>query len=301
LVGVIFFPATAEQWGDLKEVEVASRWKKIFDYDNRNSNAAKMTMSWTKGFRNLHREEESITASHQFSMTLGVNAAIYKVVSLNIELGYQYTDTTQQLTMTEKEIYGSRQVTVEAEIAPKTRLVRWQLVADVDGEQIGCDYIVDSIDQADNPPIQRSSVMVLLRRQIELGKSFFRIMHKNSNLYMTVVKRLNWPAATLGLNSHFYFSLDSAGSGRYRIKTHNSTDEGYNIMYASDKGGIYFDREYASSPKQLWTISKPFPLYLEDEVAFKNGRWTTAGLCYHKGIKTDIYCMFGKEDVWILC
>jgi hypothetical protein len=311
LVGGIFFSDTAAQFDVLRDVRVPASWRLIFDFDNQNDNTATQTTLWRKGFRKTHTQGETITATHQFggSITAGVTATTsgveagqkfqVKELAVQLQVNYQYTHVNQQVKMTETEIYDSTEVSVQITIPPRARFRRWQLVADVGGEEIGCNYIIDTIDNATNVVIQHADVKLLLGRKIELQTSRFRIKHKELGLYMTVVRRKGWPAATLGHNSDFYFSLWRS-SGKYRIKTLNSSDVLYDVMYSSDQGGIYFDQN-EDCDKQRWTISKPLPLYKGDEVTIMNVRWTTAGLCYHKGPATTVYCMYGKEDIWILC
>jgi hypothetical protein len=311
LVGVIFFSDTAAQFDVLRDVRVPASWRLIFDFDNQNNYTVTPTTQWKKGFQNAHRQGEAITATHQFGIAAGQTGTTpvvaagerfqVKELAVQLQLHDQYTHTNAQVKMTESEIYDSTEVIVVITIPPRARFRRWQLMADVGGEEIGCNYIIDTIDNAENVAIQHATVKLLLGRKIELGTSRFRIKHKQSGSYLTVVRRKGWPAATLSRNSDFYFFMWSAYSRSYRILTTNSTDNGYDVMYSSTHGGVYFDQYHAGYAKQLWTISKPFPLYLGDEVTIMNDYWTTAGLCYYEGPATTVYCLYGEEDVWILC
>jgi len=202
--------------------------------------------------------------------------------------------------MTQSEIYGIKTSTLEIEIKPNTRLIKWQLVVDVGGHEIGCEHIVDSINDENCPSKEEISIKVRTRRQITMGTRF-RLQHASRGSFINIVERKEWPAANLTPHSECYFSFHSEREGfnGYRIITHNSTQPPYNAMYSADAGGIYFDK-HRDKKTQFWKPNRNLPLHFGDKVILLNAYWPTAGLCYHKGPDTDVYCHFNQHDEWIL-
>jgi len=206
-----------------------------------------------------------------------------------------------------KVYYWSRKSTIQKKmtasvtVAPKSTLIRWQLVSHVLGHDIGYDHIIDTSDKiGDKFALDWApcTAKILVPRKIIYGQTQFRIKHKAQDKFLTIFTRKAWPAAGLGLNSQFYYVLHKTPEG-IRIKAQNSTIPDYDILYSSDSvyGWVYFDKWTADSPKQCWTINKADPLLNGDTVSFTNKYWDDSGLCYDGEY---VSCLNKREDEWIL-
>nr|O18425.1 RecName: Full=Lysenin-related protein 2; Short=LRP-2; AltName: Full=Fetidin; AltName: Full=Hemolysin; AltName: Full=Lysenin-3; AltName: Full=efL3 [Eisenia fetida]AAB67727.1 hemolysin [Eisenia andrei]BAA21520.1 lysenin-related protein [Eisenia fetida] len=281
------------------EVDVVAVWKEGYVYENRGSTSVEQKIKITKGMRNLNSETKTLTASHSIGSTISTGD-LFEIAT--VDVSYSYSHEESQVSMTETEVYESKEIEHTITIPPTSKFTRWQLNADVGGADIEYMYLIDEVTPIGGtlsiPQVIKSRAKILVGREIYLGETEIRIKHADRKEYMTVVSRKSWPAATLGHSKLYKFVLYEDMYG-FRIKTLNTMYSGYEYAYSSDQGGIYFDQG-SDNPKQRWAINKSLPLRHGDVVTFMNKYFTRSGLCYYDGPATDVYCLDKREDKWIL-
>lgn len=267
-----------------QKIDVTSRWKKLTDHINHLKNDVSVPVSWTFGSHSLLKHNKWITAP----------GTSFQILYLEAEL----TENDRAI-MYQSEIYNSNECSATVNVKADSRFIRYQLVNEVAGHEIAYDHFVDTpTDDCSSLRSVKCTATILVRKVIHFGRSF-RLMHKKTKKYVEIVSRKKWPAATLGTSNPASFQLTEVSEGIYKVKILNTPYSGYDVMYSAEAGGIYFD-ESSSNEKQLWTMSKAPPFYEEDVVTFTNVHWPQAGLCHHEGEHTNVYCMNGRADEWIM-
>lgn len=276
-------------------VDIPGQWHLVLDYTNDTDNPVDVSATWIKGFKSTEQKTNRVKATHSIGRTITAGME-FELISLSSTLEYNFTHETETVSMNQEEIEQRRELNVKAKVSPHTRLIRWQLVADVAGSEVGFDKIVDSKDPKYIDGIgKQTKATVIIAREIEPGSTKLRIKHKQRGKYMAVISRKNWPAATLSHDNNYYFKIHRASGNQYRIETLNTTHPGYRFMYSSDQGGVYFDTQ-DDNDKQLWTLSRSFPLRDGDIVTVRNVYWPASYLCYHDGPATSVYCLHDQEE-----
>lgn len=282
------------------DIEVHTRLEKIFEYHNDTISESTIQTKWIKGLWNAQRGRKAERSSHFLNVNVGEKGPPFKILRLEANIGNKEGDNC---VLSEQDIYDTKEMTATVTVAPKSQLIRWQLVSHILGHDIGYDHIIDKSDKEGDKDGDKFALdwskcvaRILVPRQIFYNQTRLRIKHKAQGKFLTIVTHKNWPAATLGLNSQFYFVLHKTPQG-IRIKAANTTVPDYDVLYSSDSGAIYFDRWTTDSSKQCWTISKADPLFNGDTVSFMNKWWDDSALCFHNG---SVACTRNKEDEWIL-
>lgn len=126
-----------------------------------------------------------------------------------------------------------------------------------------------------------------------------------SGLYFKDVRaagtRKGWPHGRLGEPAgNFQLLLENPagpiqGDGRtlLRIRSETTTSSGYDFMYASDQGGIYFDLDTASEDKQWWKITKVTSSVQDDNI-LRDGDSVMLENKYQPGTYLQKY-----QDAWV--
>jgi len=285
------------------KVKVPGKWRLVLDYQNNNPIPANMISSWTTGFTSIRETTHFVRATQSVEGKIVVGDVFQFV---KVEATFTSKSESGTSVMERDEISSTRELQITTTVPPNSRLIRWQLLADVAGNEVGFNKVVDShdptyIDNLDN----RVEATVIRARKIVAGTKF-RIKHKERQQYISVTTRKSWPAATLSYADIYHFCFSPASNGQYRIKTFNTTDRGYDYMYSSTYGGIYFDKERNptvdpnDTRKQLWTISRSLPLYDGDTIIIQNTNWVDAYLCYYNGSTTNVFCEYAQMNEWVL-
>jgi len=140
------------------------------------------------------------------------------------------------------------------------------------------------------------------------------LKHIGSGEYIKDVKaaglRKDWPHGRLGdprgefqlLFSNPVGPIHGDGQTLVRIRSMTTTTKGYDFMYSSEQGGVYFDQDDQSNDKQWWKVSKvgcagdDDVLRQGDIVRFQN---KYSGLYLQKYEYDYVYALAG-EDNWQL-
>lgn len=140
------------------------------------------------------------------------------------------------------------------------------------------------------------------------------LKHIGSGEYIKDVKaagvRKDWPHGRLGdprgefqlLFSNPVGPTHGDGQTLVRIRSMTTTTKGYDFMYSSEQGGVYFDQDDQSNDKQWWKVSKvgcagdDDVLRQGDIVRFQN---KYSGLYLQKYEYDYVYALAG-EDNWQL-
>lgn len=232
-----------------------------------------------------------------------MNKLVYTVEISVLLYSYERANTVRQVRG--KEIQRSREETTTFTVPPKTRLVRWQYVADIIGNEYDFHHTLTTTDDA-VPVDCEVTATVEHKREIVFGSTPIRIRHKDDGRYVTVVTRDRWPAATLGHSDRFQFVLCESGEGKESVKIRSLSTPcpGYEYLSASAFEWVYGgrDKDFDDGRSLYWFLSKRPPLYDGDVVTFRNLNYENKYLCYRKKSRksTDVYCLTRKEEQWIL-
>ena len=286
-----------------KKIPVSADWVKTV-YVNDNTENAVQEFTYTRGIKEVKSETKWLVATHNVGVV--AKGGFFRI--FEVEVSYSFMHKTKNVVMTENEIYSSEEIKTTVTIPPGSTLTRWQLFTDVAGTKIGYSHFIDTLNDTFSPeqalPMSRATVEV--RRPINYGQTRLRMKHSKRQEYMIVVHRKHWPAATLGSSSLYQFILCKDSRG-IRIKTLNTTHPGYVFASSSDDEGIYFHKNCvpghsheSNVDKQHWSISKEDPLYDGVEVSFRNVHNDRCAMCYHTCPETNIDCVTGLEEQWVL-
>lgn len=280
------------------EIPVTGFWKKIFEEENKSNSTLAYTHTWSDGLRTTQTNEKTVTATH--SLEGGIKTGdILQIVSLSFS--YKMENSVENKQVLASEIKRSKEQTVMFEVAPWTKLVRWQFVADIAGNEFDYSHTVTVSDNT-KPEALYTRAIVRMRKMIRLDETRFRMRHKETEKYVIMVERRGWPAATLGLSDRYYFTLEDYGDCGIRIKTLNSTAAGYDYLYTWRDRWVYGDVEGDHRcKKSYWVLNKAPPLYEGDALSFRSKLYPSSYLCYNPAsTSTDVECRDKKEDLWIL-
>lgn len=280
-------------------IAVTGHWKRIFDEQNNSSTALQYSRRLTHGMRTKETDGRTVRAGHTIEGSISTGDLLQVA---EITIGYKMENSVERTSIREAEIERMSDVTVMFVVPAWTRLVRWQLMIDIVGNEFGSDQTVTTNDDT-VPEVLNVTARVRLRRMIRWDRTPVRIKHVASDKYVTMVMRNGWQAPTLGQSSRFHFTLHDSGIYGIRIKTENSTFPGYHYLYTWLGRWVYTDkyRGYRDCKRLYWFPSRSPPLYDGDVMSFMSKAYDNSYLCYDDGdAASNVACVKNREEEWIL-
>lgn len=257
-----------------------------------------------------------------------------KIMSIDFGIESQGKSSALFRTLKETEIHGLREKTLRFIIHPGQKIVKWQFVVDIAGNEYAHNLILTHAND-ELPKDFDVRVTVLCRKLIRFGSTQIHIKHRKSNRYLTIVERTKWPAATTGRSNCYKFILYNYGNNGLVIRTLNSMHSGYEYLCSWKlKGGwIYGEKfqSYTAKKGLYWNVCKSVPLYNGDVVSFMSQQFPDSYMCRGhqnqvgnypdkmgnnldemannpdemgknnpENTATDVFLCQGQEDEWIL-
>lgn len=299
---------------EIRNITARGHWRKIFEDVNGDTVPNEYTAQCFYGVKTEEEVENTVTVKGSDPTYYGMSEGDQlKILLIDFGTEGRRKSSASFRTLKETEIHRQREQTLKFTIQPGQKIVKWQFVVDVAGNEYQHNLILTHANDDETPKDFDVTVTLARRPIIHFGSTRIRIKHRKTDRYITIIERDGWPAATTGLRKGFHFLLYNYDNHGVVIRTLNSIHSGFeylSVWKTELKGGWIYGslfQNFNENKQIYWTIFKSFPLYEGDIVTFMSKHFRDAYLCRSPQMgndpdnsATDVYACNLFEDEWIL-